>query len=482
VSDFVFKQLINGQWQDASNGKTWNLLNPATEESLGLMPFGNGDDAQAAIDAAAAALPAWSHKTAYERADVLMKAAAWIRARVNDLAAISTEECGKPLRESSAEWQTGANLFEWYAEEGKRVYGRTIPSRKADRRIMVVYQAVGVVGTITAWNFPIYNIARAWAAALAAGCTIVGRPSEYTPRSGMLLAQSLHEAGAPAGVINVINGEPEAMGQAMLNDPRCRKISFTGSTRVGKILSDGASRTMTKLALELGGNAPVIVFPDVNVEQVAKQAVSFKNRNAGQVCIAPQRFLVHSRIAEEFIEHAAEFSRKLHLGSGLESTTDVGPMINAVQRQRVETMVAEAVQQGAQVLTGGSRPADMPKGYFFSPTVVTNLTTDMRLYNEEIFGPVMPIVPFGDVDEALALANNTEYGLAAYVQTSNLNTAIRMYEELEYGMIAINDWLPSTPEAPFGGMKQSGIGRECGQEGLEKYLEPKTVYFGGVSP
>lgn len=481
MSDFIFKQLINGQWVDASNGGTWDLINPATEESLGVMPFADRGDAEAAIDAAHAAFKTWSHTTPYERAAVLMGAAGWIRERIDALARVSTEESGKPLRESSAEWQTAANLFEWYAEEGKRAYGRTIPARKADRRIQVIYNPVGVVGTITAWNFPIYNIVRTWAAALAAGCTVVGRPSEYTPRSGMLLAQSLVEAGIPAGVINVVNGDPDGMGKAMLEDPRCRKISFTGSTRVGKLLLEGSAQTVTRVALELGGNAPVLVFPDVDIEDVAKQAVSFKYRNCGQVCIAPQRFFVHSRVAEEFIDRVADLSAKIRIGNGLDANVDTGPLINQRQLERVEQMVADSVAMGAQVLTGGARPQESQKGYFYSPTVVTNLQTEMPLYYEEIFGPVLPVIPFDDVDQALAMANNTEYGLAAYVQTNNLNTAYRMIEELEYGMVAVNDWLPSTPEAPFGGVKQSGIGRECGQEGMEKYLEPKTVFIGGVA-
>lgn len=484
MTEFHFQQLIGGEWVDASNGGTWNLLNPATEESLGEIAFGNADDAQAAIDAAAAAFPAWAHKTPYERADVLMKAAAWIRARQDELARITTEESGKPLRESVGEWITAANLYEWYAEEGKRAYGRTIPARKADRRIFVIYQPVGVVGTITAWNFPVYNIVRSWAAALAAGCTVVGRPSEYTPRSAMLLAQALVEGGIPAGVINVINGDAAAQGQVMLRDPRLRKISFTGSSRVGRILAEGSGETLTKLALELGGNAPVLIFPDVNVADVAKQAVSFKYRNAGQVCISPQRFFVHSRIAEEFIDRVTDLSSKMRLGSGLDAATDSGPLINAIQRERLEKMVAESVAQGAQILTGGSRPQDQARGYFYSPTVVTNLGLESPLYRDEIFGPVMPVIPFSDPDEALALANNTEFGLAAYVQTGDLNTAIRMYEELEYGMVAVNDWLPSTPEAPFGGVKQSGMGREAGREGMEKYLDPKTVFIGslGLTP
>lgn len=476
----MYQQLINGEWVDAHNTHTWDLVNPATEEVIGQIPYGDADDANAALDAASEALPGWSRKTPYERAQVLLRAAAWIRDRIDELAVITTEECGKPLRESTAEWNTGANLLEWYAEEGKRVYGQIIPSRVANRRIMVVHAPVGVVGVITAWNFPVYNPARAWAAALAAGCTVVARPSEYTPRSAMLLARALYEGGAPRGVINLINGEPDPMGKAMLNDPRCRKISFTGSTRVGKLLMDGASNTVTKLSLELGGNAPVIIFPDVDVATVAKQAVTAKYRNCGQVCISPQRYYVHNRIAEQFIDCVGQITRDLRLGSGLQANTDVGPLINAIQRDRVEALVSEAVAQGAELVAGGERPQSTPRGYFYQPTVLTGISTEMRIYGEEIFGPVMPVFAFSDTEEVLNLANSTDYGLAAFVQTNDLNTSIRMYEGLEFGMVAINDWLPSTPEAPFGGVKGSGMGRECGQAGIYEYLEMKTVFIGAT--
>jgi succinate-semialdehyde dehydrogenase len=480
MSAFVFKQLINGEWVDAHSGDTWDLINPATEEVIMQVPFGGVYDAQAALDFAQAAFRKWSQTTPYERADILKKAANWILERADELAVITTEESGKPLRESAGEWRSAANYLRWFAEEAKRAYGRTIPALLAGRRITVLKQPIGVVGTITAWNFPVYNVVRCWAAALAAGCTVVGRPSEYTPRSAMLLAQALHESGAPAGVINCINGEAAPMGQAMLKDTRCRKISFTGSTRVGKLLMDGASETVTKLSLEMGGNAPIIIFPDVNVEDVARKAVTWKYRNAGQVCVAPQRFFVHSQIAEAFIERAAEASKAVRLGNGLQQDTDTGPLINARQLERVEAMVNEAVAAGAEVLAGGARPADRPKGYFYSPTVITNIATDMRLYHEEIFGPVMPIIPFDELEEALLLANATEYGLAAFVQTNDLKTAARLSEGLDYGMVCINDWLPATPEAPFAGVKQSGIGAESGPEGLEEYLVTKTVYTGGI--
>lgn len=477
---FTYKQLIDGAWTDALDGGTWQLINPATEETLGVLPFGNANDARAAIDAAAAAFPAWARKTVYERADMLHRAATWIRARLDELAVITTQECGKPLRESSAEWQTGANLLDWFAEEAKHSSGRVVPARRADRRLLVVHQPIGVIGTITAWNFPVYNLARAWAAALAAGCTVVGRPSEYTPRSAMMYAQALHESGLPAGVVNVINGDPAAMGQAMLQDARVRKIHFTGSTRVGKLLMDGASQTITRLSLELGGNAPVLIFPDVNVQVVAQQAVNAKLRNAGQVCIAPQRFFVHSRIVEEFIEHTARFAKEVTLGNGLETSTDMGPMINAIQRDRLNQMVTTAAGSGAEIVTGGGRPDHLERGYFYQPTILTGIHADMPVYREELFGPVMPIIPFGDADEAIMQANSLEYGLAAYVQTNDLKTATHLYERLEFGMVAINDWLPSTPEMPFGGVKMSGMGRECGEEGLLEYQEVKAVYMGGI--
>ncbi len=476
--EFTFKPLINGEWVDAADGGVWELVNPATEEVIARIPFGDAEDARAALDAAAAAFPAWAKKTPYERAAILMRAAAWIRERIDALGAITTEESGKPLRESTGEWATAASSFEWFAEAAKHHYGQVVPARRADRRLLVIEQPLGVVGTITAWNFPVYNVVRAWSAALAAGCTVVGRPSEYTPRSAMLLAQALHEAGIPAGVVNVINGDPSSMGEAMLKDQRCRKLQFTGSARVGKLLMDGASQTVKRLSLELGGNAPVLIFPDVDVEATAKAAVNGKFRNAGQVCIAPQRFYVHSQIAESFIDHVTRFTGDLRLGSGLDLSTDVGPMINAAQRERLERIIAGSVEQGAEVLVGGSRPDQ--RGYFYQPTVIANLTPDMPVYREELFGPVMPILPFDDADQALALANATEYGLAAYVQTHDLNTAIRMYEGLEFGIVSINDWLPSTPEMPFGGMKASGMGREYGQEGLHEYLETKAVFIGGV--
>jgi len=476
---YPFKQLIDGEWTDAASSNTWDVVDPATEEVVAQVPFGTAEDAKAAVDAAAEAFPAWSRRGPYERARVLQRAATWIADCINDLAHVTTQESGKPLAESKAEWLSATGYLEWFAGEGVRAYGRVVPAKAPNRRIQVVHQPLGVVGSITAWNFPIYNNVRVWAAALAAGNTVVGRPSEFTPRTGMLLAQALHEGGAPAGVMNLVNAEPEPFGQVLLEDARVRKVQFTGSPRVGKLLMDSASKTMTRLSLELGGNAPVLVFPDVDVEKVAKLSVSWKYRNCGQVCVAPQRFFVHEEIYDEFVKHAAAFSDGLKVGHGLEQGTEVGPLINAKQRQRVADLVEASRNSGATVMTGGSSPSG--KGYFYNPTVVTDAKPGVPVYDEEIFGPVMPIVKFTDTDEALSLANDTEYGLAAFVMTNDLNTSIKVSEGLEFGMVCINDWLPATPEAPFGGVKGSGFGRETGSEGLYEYLESKTIFTGGVS-
>jgi succinate-semialdehyde dehydrogenase len=475
---YTYKQYIDGEWVDASNGASWDVINPATEEVIRTVPYGNGDDAKRAIRAAARAFPGWRASTAYERAAILKRAADIMRARLDDLARTSVQECGKPSAQAKAEWGAVADLFEWFAEEGKRAYGRTIPSRSGGKRLTVLKQPMGVAGVITAWNFPAYNPGRAWAAAMAAGCTVVGRASEYTPLTAMEMANIVAEAGVPRGVLNLVNGEPEPMGQAMLDDPACRKISFTGSVRVGKLLMDGASRTVTRLGLELGGNAPVLIFPDVDLEEVAKGSVATKYRNDGQVCIAPQRFLVHRKVNDEFLERVVPRVKSLRLGDGLDPQTQVGPLINARQRDRVDTMVADARRQGVAVLAGGSRLER--KGYFYEPTVLAQVQPSMPIYAEEIFGPVMPVVSFDELEQAIALANDTNYGLAAYVWTRDMKTALRAYEGLEFGMIGVNDWAPNATEAPFGGWKQSGIGHECGQEGLEDYLETKLVTVGGL--
>jgi succinate-semialdehyde dehydrogenase len=473
-------QLINGEWRDATNGGTWDVMNPATETVVATVPYGTAEDCALAIAAAHRAFADWSRKTPYERGAVLEKAAALIRADVDALAHTTTLEAGKPLPQAKGEWLAAADLFDWFAEEGKRAYGRIVPSRMPQKRMLVLKQPLGVVGLITAWNFPAWNIARAGGAALAAGCTIVIRPSEYTPLSGMAVARLLTEAGAPAGVVNLVNGDPGPMGQAMLASPAVAKIHFTGSTRVGKLLMDGASKTVTRLSLELGGNAPVLIFPDVDLDAVVTGATAAKFRNGGQVCVSPQRFLISKDAAPEFTERMAAAAGALRLGDGLDPRTQVGPLINATQRDRVEALVAGARDGGARVAVGGARPADRPTGFFYQPTVVADLTPDAPLYREEIFGPVLPVSTFDGVDEAIAIANSTRYGLAAYVWTNHLPTALHVAERLEFGLVGVNEWTPQSTEAPFVGWKESGLGRESGAEGLEEYLETKLIAIGGV--
>ncbi|NDJ85121.1 MAG: NAD-dependent succinate-semialdehyde dehydrogenase [Chloroflexi bacterium] len=478
--DYTYKQYIDGEWAEANSGSTWDVINPATEDAIRSVPYGNADDANAAIEAAARAFPEWSGQTAYKRAALLKKAADIIRGRLNELAHTTVLESGKPFKQAKGEWFVAADLFEWFAEECKRVYGRTIPSRIPRKRMTVIKQPLGVVGAITAWNFPAYNTARAWAAALAAGCTLVAKPSEYTPLTAMEMTNILVEAGIPRGVMNLVNGEPAPIGEAMLDHPALRKVSFTGSTRVGRILMEGAARTFTRLGLELGGNAPVLIFPDVDLGRVAKGAVGVKYWNAGQACNGPQRFMVHESIVDAFVENVVPLVEGLHVGNGLDDSTDVGPIINEKQLARIESMVAEGVAGGVEVVTGGKRPESLKKGYFYQPTIVTNTKPEHRLYTEEIFGPIMPVMTFSSIEEALQQANATEYGLAAYVWTNDLNTAIKAYEGLDFGMIGVNEWYPNSTEAPFVGWKASGLGAEAGLEGLEDYLETKLVSIGNV--
>ena len=475
---YTYLQRIGGNWLPAISSKTKKVLNPATEEPVREVPYGDGGDCRLAIEAAAAAFPVWSRSSAYERANVLKRAAELIRERLAELGHTTVLESGKPILQAKGEWGAAADLFEWFAEEGKRAYGRVIPARNPARRLIVLRQPLGVVGIITAWNFPIYNIARAAAAALAAGCAIVIRPSESTPQTAMELVNLLMEAGIPDGVVNLVNGQSSSIGQEMLDNPLCAKIHFTGSPRVGRILMDGASKTITRLSLELGGNAPVLIFPDVDLDQVATGAVVAKFRNAGQVCISPQRFLVHRSIVADFSAKVAALTAKLKLGNGLDESTNIGPLINAKHREHIEEVVRQSVANGAKILTGGQRPAALDRGYFYEPTVLAGVTTASPAFAEEIFGPVLPITSFDATADAIRLANATRHGLAAYIWTNDLRVAREASEALEFGMIAVNDWTPHATEGPFTGWKESGIGRESGMEGLDEYLETKLISIG----
>jgi acyl-CoA reductase-like NAD-dependent aldehyde dehydrogenase len=475
-----YKQYINGEWIAAADQQQIPLINPATEEVITHISFGNEKDAILAIDAADAAFKTWSKTTPYYRAEVLKKAANYLRENLDTIAHDMVLESGKPLLEARGEWTVAANLFEWYAEEGKRAYGRVIPTNRADKRSSVILQPMGVIGIITAWNFPAYNPARAWAAALAAGCTVVAKPSENTPLSAYHLVNALVSAGLPAGVLNLLIADAAPVGETMLNDKRLKKISFTGSTRVGKILMDGASRTHTKLSLELGGNAPVIIFDDVDVYEIAKAASVARFRNNGQVCVAPQRFYVHKNIYDQFAEAITKYVSLLKVGSGFEEWVNVGPLITGRQRDSVFDLLEKTKSEKAEVLTGGYRPQHLDKGYFVQPAVVANLDQSSVLARNEIFGPVLPLFPFDDLQDALAKANDTEYGLAAYAFTNNLKTAIQVSEGLEFGIVGINEWAPHGTELPYGGWKYSGQGHESGSEGLLEYMEKKLISIGGI--
>ena len=474
------KLYIDGEWRDALDGQSLELLNPATEERIAILPSANAEDTHAAIKAAGQAWKEWSRTTPYNRAAILKKAADHIRENIPALAKDMVLESGKPLPEAKGEWTVAANLFEWYAEEAKRAYGRVIPTNRTDKRSSVIWQPMGVIGIITAWNFPAYNPARAWAAALAAGCTVVAKPAETTPLSAFHLADALAKAGLPKGVLNLLIGDPAAIGDAMLNNPLLKKISFTGSTRVGKILMDGASRTHTKLSLELGGNAPVLIFGDVDVEAIAKAAAIARFRNNGQVCIAPQRFYVEQSIYKAFAERLTYHVAQLKVGSGFEEGVHVGPLITRQQRDSVVALLEAAKSQQAQILIGGDTPPGLGKGYFIQPAVVADLDQSSVLARKEIFGPVLPLFSFTGLEDALAKANDTEYGLAAYVFTNHLATAIKAAEGLEFGIVGINEWAPHGTEAPFGGWKYSGQGHESGSEGLYEYMEKKLISIGGL--
>ena len=472
----TYRQLyINGQWCDAAGGKRLSVLNPATEEAFAEVAMGGRDDCRRAIEAAHAAMPAWMKLTAYDRAKVLKKTAELLRERADKYARDMTMEQGKPLAESKGEVLQTADTFEWFAEEGKRAYSRMIPNNMPGKRHFTLRHPVGVVASIGPWNFPMALQARKIAPALAVGCTVVAKPASQTPLSTLNIFDCLIEAGLPAGVANLVIGPASEIGDEFMANPLVRKVSFTGSTAVGKHLMRQAADTVKRLSLELGGHAPFIVFPDADPEVVAKAAVLGKFRNNGQVCISPSRFFVHQDIAKRFTEVAVEEAKKLKLGNGLDTGTQVGPMFEKKAMDNTLGLISDAMLKGAACLTGGKRSTAFDKGYFFEPTILGDLTPDAKLLSDEPFAPVMPIMDFAKIDDVIARANNTAYGLAAYVFTNDISVAFKMAEGLEAGIIGLNDPVPATPQCPFGGMKESGLGRELGSEGLDAYLETKYV-------
>jgi succinate-semialdehyde dehydrogenase/glutarate-semialdehyde dehydrogenase len=469
------KMYIDGQWVAAENGRTLGVINPATEDVIADVAYGDRSTAKRALEAAARAMPEWMKLTAYDRARVLKKTAELMRERADHIARTLTMEQGKPLAEAKAEVLHSADTFEWFAEEGKRCYGRVIPNSVPGKRHVTVMHPVGVVAAISPWNFPITLQARKIAPSLAAGCTIVSRPASQTPLCLIEVFECLADAGLPKGVANLVIGPAQEMADEFLENPVCRKISFTGSTEVGKQLMRGAADQVKRLSLELGGHAPFIVFPDADPEVGAKIAVTGKFRNNGQVCIAPSRFYVHKDVEKKFTEATVEFAKQLKMGNGLEPGVEVGPMFEHKAIHSTQALIDDAKKNGAKVLTGGKKSDRFDKGYFFEPTVLSNLSMNAKIMVEEPFAPVMPLLDFGKIDDVIRAANNTRYGLAAYVFTNDLTVAWKMAEGLEAGIIGINDPVPATPQCPFGGMKESGMGRELGHEGIEAYLETKYV-------
>jgi succinate-semialdehyde dehydrogenase/glutarate-semialdehyde dehydrogenase len=474
----TLKQMyIDGTWCKADSGRTLKVINPATEDVLAEIAYGGRAEVKRALEAAHRAMQTWMRSTAYDRAKVLKKTADLMRERADQIARTLTLEQGKPLAESKAEILHSADTFEWFAEEGKRAYGQVIPNHLPGKRHVSIKHPVGVVGAISPWNFPITLQSRKIAPALAAGCTVVAKPASQTPLSLVEVFQCMIEAGAPKGVVNLVLGPAQEIADELLENPICRKISFTGSTEVGKQLMRGCAEQVKRVSLELGGHAPFIVFPDADPEVGAKIAVTGKFRNNGQVCIAPSRFYVHKDVQKKFTEAAVEFAKGLKLGNGLDAGVEVGPMFEKRAMENTIALVEDAKRCGAKILTGGKRSERFAKGYFFEPTVLTNLTHNVKMMTEEPFAPVMPLLDFGKLDDVIREANNTRYGLAAYVFTNDLTTAWKMAEGLEAGIIGINDPVPAAPQCPFGGMKESGLGRELAHEGLEAYLETKYVSF-----
>lgn len=464
---------INGAWVPAANGQRFDVTNPATGAVLAAVPLMGETETQAAISAAAAALPAWRARTAKDRSALLMRWHRLIMDNQEDLARLLTLEQGKPLAEARGEIAYGAAFIEWFAEEGKRAYGDVIPAHKAGARLLVLKQPVGVVGTITPWNFPNAMIARKIGPALAVGCTAVVKPAEATPLSALALAVLAEEAGIPAGVINIVTGDPARIGGELTRNPIVRKISFTGSTRVGQLLMAQCAEGVKKLSLELGGNAPFIVFDDADLDAAVTGALASKYRNSGQTCVCANRFLVQSGVYEAFIAKFAEAVRKLQVGDGLTAGVTQGPLINRAAVEKVETLLADAVAKGGRIVTGGKPHAR--GGLFFEPTLLVDVPATARIAREEVFGPVAPLFRFETEAEAIALANDTEYGLAAYFYARDLGRVWRVAEALDYGMVGINEGLISTEVAPFGGMKASGTGREGSKYGLNDYLEIKYL-------
>src|SRR5579872_6286564 len=474
---FRTQAYIGGQWENANGGATCDVTNPATGEKIGTVPDMGATETRRAIEAAKAAFPAWAAKTAKERGTILRRWHDLMLANQDDLALIMTAEQGKPLAESKGEIAYAASFIDWFAEEGKRLYGDIIPPHQSDKRLVVLRQPVGVVAAITPWNFPAAMITRKAAPALAAGCTFVCKPATQTPYSALAMAELGARAGIPAGVLNIVTGlRASAIGGELTSNPMVRKLTFTGSTEVGKKLMAQCADTMKKVSLELGGNAPFIVFEDADLDAAVQGAIASKYRNTGQTCVCANRLLVQDAVYDAFTRKLVTAVEQLRVGDGLAGATDQGPLIDRSALEKVEEHIADAVAKGARIVTGGQRHA--LGGTFFQPTVITEVKSNMLLAREETFGPIAPLFRFSSEEEAIRMANDTEFGLAAYFYTRDLARSWRVGEALEYGIVGVNTGLISTEVAPFGGVKESGVGREGSKYGILDYTELKYLCVG----
>ncbi|MBM3777720.1 MAG: NADP-dependent succinate-semialdehyde dehydrogenase [Acidimicrobiia bacterium] len=476
----LFRQqcLIDGVWVDADSGAKKPVNNPATNEVLGTIPDMGTAETRRAIEAASKALPGWRAKTGKERAAIMRRWFELMIQHTDDLAVLMTAEQGKPLAEAKGEVAYAASFIEWFGEEAKRVYGDTIPQNAPGRRIVVIKEPVGVTVAITPWNFPAAMITRKAGAALAAGCTMVVKPASQTPYTALALIDLAERAGVPRGVLSIVTGSARTIGDEMCSNPIVRKLSFTGSTEIGKKLMEQCAGTMKKLSLELGGNAPFIVFDDADLDEAVKGALASKFRNTGQTCVCSNRILVHDKVYDAFARKLADAVARLRVGDGLKGETDQGPLIDMAAVEKVEEHISDAVRKGAKVMVGGARHS--LGGSFFQPTIITNVTRDMAVAREETFGPLAPLFRFKTEEEAVQMANDTEFGLASYFYSRDIGRVWRVAERLEYGMVGINEGILSTEVAPFGGMKESGLGREGSKYGIDEYLEIKYLCMGGI--
>ncbi|ENC9773724.1 TPA: NADP-dependent succinate-semialdehyde dehydrogenase [Citrobacter koseri] len=474
----LFRQqaFIEGQWRDARSGDTIAVTNPANGQPLGSVPKMGAEETREAIDAANRALPAWRALTAKARANILRRWFNLMMEHQDDLARLMTLEQGKPLAEAKGEISYAASFIEWFAEEGKRIYGDTIPGHQADKRLIVIKQPIGVTAAITPWNFPSAMITRKAGPALAAGCTMVLKPASQTPFSALALAELANRAGVPAGVFNVVTGSAGAVGNELTSNPLVRKLSFTGSTEIGRQLMEQCAKDIKKVSLELGGNAPFIVFDDADLDNAVEGALASKFRNAGQTCVCANRLYVQDGVYDRFAEKLQQAVSKLHLGDGLQADVTTGPLIDEKAVAKVQEHIADALEKGAKVLCGGK--AHALGGNFFQPTILVDVPNNAKVAKEETFGPLAPLFRFKDEADVIALANDTEFGLAAYFYARDLSRVFRVGEALEYGIVGINTGIISNEVAPFGGIKASGLGREGSKYGIEDYLEIKYMCIG----